>query len=74
MTEISDRLRHAAKLMRGLGQAGLGNERANLCEEAANEIDKLNAEVAAWRERFPVAFFDGTCIVLSGRSEKGAQP
>lgn len=30
------------------------------------ELKELRAEVDAWRERFPVAGFDGKCIVLSG--------
>lgn len=34
--------------------------------EAADEIDRLEREVSAWRERFPVAGYDGNSIVLSG--------
>ena len=33
---------------------------------AASEIERLREEVKAWRERFPVAGFDGKSIVLSG--------
>lgn len=33
---------------------------------ALEEAEKLQAEVDAWRERFPLAGFDGQCIVLPG--------
>jgi hypothetical protein len=43
---------------------------ANISQATLNElverIAKLEAEVKAWRERFPLAGFDGNSIVLSG--------
>jgi len=35
-------------------------------QKAWDEIADLKKEVEAWRERFPIAGFDGDCIVLGG--------
>ena len=37
-----------------------------LMREAADEIERLRGEVAAWRNRVPGAGFDGSSIVLPG--------
>lgn len=30
------------------------------------DVERLKAEVVAWRERFPVCFYDGKRIVMGG--------
>lgn len=38
----------------------------NEIEVLQQENDRLEREVNSWRERFPIAGFDGTSVVLSG--------
>jgi len=62
-TELVSECRQAAECLRATGtfQSGQG-----ILLDAADEIERLRAEVTAWRERFPVAGYDGSSVVLSG--------